>query len=109
MVELGISWDEFGVLVLLALLAYFTGGCLVFLVVDGEGVDCFEGVGGVMVLWGTCLTHGSMDGALGDSLLLIGGGMGWSCAVSICGGTEALVASCVSGSVGLVCDHIKKS
>ena len=38
------------------------------------------------------MTHWSMGGALGDSCLLIGGVMGCSCAVSIGGGAETLVA-----------------
>ena len=41
-----VSWPEFVVLVLLALLAQLPGGCLGVVMVDGEGVESSKGKGG---------------------------------------------------------------
>ena len=43
MIGLGVSWPEFRVL---TLVAWWTGGRLGFIVVDGEGVGFSEGLGG---------------------------------------------------------------
>ena len=58
-----------------------------------DGTDCFwlwfpalTGLG-VVVLLATCATRGPAGGALVGSGFTIGPGMGWSSAVSTCGGT----------------------
>ena len=58
-----------------------------------DGTDClrlwFPALAGfgVVVLLATCATRGTVGGALGCSGFMISPGVGWSCAVSACGGT----------------------
>ena len=63
-----VSWPEFVVLVLLALLAQLLGGPLGVVVVDGKGVESFKGKGGGLRgldwLSGECCLDSCLDGCL---------------------------------------------
>ena len=86
-VGLGVSWPEFGVLVLLA---EFPGGRLGFVVVDGADLiwlrfAAFAGFGGVVLL-AAFDTRGPVGRALKSSSFAFGTLVGWPCTVSTCGG-----------------------
>ena len=63
-----VSWPEFVVLVLLALLAQLPGGCLGVVMVDGEGVESSKGKGGGLRgldwLSEECCLDSCLDGCL---------------------------------------------